>query len=54
MTDSTDTGVRVMLRGKRKKRIRQQRRRHIAMETNTYSFLKGKTNTQLKYGHFWF
>lgn len=40
MTDSTETGVRVTLRGNKKKRIRQQRNRHSTMEMNTYSFLK--------------
>lgn len=40
VTDCTDTGVRVTLRGKRKKRIRQQIRRHRPMEMQTCSFLK--------------
>ncbi|TNN84779.1 hypothetical protein EYF80_004824 [Liparis tanakae] len=40
MTDSTDTGVMVTLRGKRKKRIRLHRKRHTTMEMNTCSFLE--------------
>lgn len=48
MTDCTDTGDRVTLRGKRKKRMRQQRKRHAAIETHMYSFLKcNKNNTQI-------
>lgn len=42
MTLCTDTGDRVTLRGKRKKRMRQQMKRHTAMEMNTYSFLGEK------------
>lgn len=39
MTDITDTGVMETLRGNRKKRIREHRRRHNIMDTNTYIFL---------------
>lgn len=39
MTDSTDTGLMATLRGKRKKRIRLQRKRHAAIETHTYNFV---------------
>lgn len=46
MTDSTDTGVIVTLRGNRKKRTRQQMKRHSVMEINTYSFLKLKNKTK--------
>lgn len=46
MTDSTDTGVTVTLRGNRKKRTRQQTKRHSAMEINTYSFLKQQTTPE--------
>lgn len=46
MTLCTDTGDRVTLRGKRKKRMRQQTKRHTAMEMNTYSFL-GKKKQKL-------
>ena len=50
VTDSTDTGVMLTLRGNKKKRIRQQTRRHNTMEMHTYSFLKHNAQMQ----HCWY